>query len=211
MSVGLSVKAMGLVAALVVGASCQAATSQPGDVRGPQQVPVDGSNPFRTGHTLVIPHGGGDGLFPEDTMLAYDKTMAMGADVVDVDLRLTADHVLIAFHDPTTDRITGTHGLVADMTFDQLSHLDAGWSFVKAGSDSHPFRGAGVTIPTFESLLDRFPRTLLSLDLKDESENMVQPLCSLLVDHHKTNDVFVGSNNDAQILSFRKQCPTVRT
>jgi len=39
--------------------------------------PVDGSNPFRTGQTLVIPHGGGDGLFPENTLLAYERTMAM--------------------------------------------------------------------------------------------------------------------------------------
>ena len=183
--------------------------------RGEQRVP-DGSNPFRTGRTLVIPHGGGDGLFPEDTLLAYERTMAMGADVVDVDLRLSADDVVVAFHDATVDRITGTSGSIRAMTFDQLSGLDAGWSFTAAGVDStsadaHPYRGKGVTIPTFESILDQFPTTLVSVDLKDESLDMVQPVCELLRDHRRFNDVFVGSNSDEQILEFRRECPDVRT
>ena len=176
----------------------------------------DGSNPFRTGRTLVIPHGGGDGLFPEDTLLAFERTIAMGADVVDVDLRLSKDDVVVAFHDPTVDRITGTSGSVRAMTFDQLSRLDAGWSFAATGSDtsagdSHPYRGRNVTIPTFESILDEFPTTLLSVDLKDESLDIVEPVCGLLRDHRRFNDVFVGSNSDEQILEFRRQCPDVRT
>jgi len=171
-----------------------------------------GVNRFRTGHTLVIPHGGGDGLFPEDTMVAYTSTMAMGADVVDVDLRLSGDGTLIAFHDPTVDRITGANGNVSSMTYAQLSTLDAGYTFHPADkNDDHPFRGKGVVIPTFESILQRFPHTLLSLDLKDESMSMVQPLCSLLMTYHRSNDVFVGSNSDPLILQFRKACPTVET
>ena len=102
------------------------------------------------------------------------------------------------------------------MTFKQLSGLDAGWSFTTAGSDpraggSHPYRGKDVTIPTFESILNQFPTTLLSVDLKDESLDMVQPVCDLLRDHRRLNDVFVGSNSDAQILEFRRRCPNVRT
>lgn len=184
--------------------------------------PPDGSNPFRTGHTLVIPHGGGDGLFPEDTLLAFERTIAMGADVVDVDLRLSKDDVVVAFHDATVDRITGTSGSIRAMTFDQLSRLDAGWSFTtnrssttssssSSSSSSHPFRGTNVTIPTFESILDEFPTTLLSVDLKDESLDMVEPVCRLLRDHRRLNDVFVGSNSDEQILEFRRRCPDVRT
>ena len=174
------------------------------------------TNPFRTGHTLVIPHGGGDGLFPENTLLAYGKTMAMGADAVDVDLRISGDGVVVAFHDPTVDRITGTTGTVKKLTYAQLSALDAGWAFTTPGADAsrpdaHPYRGQGATIPTLESILQRFPTTLLSLDLKDESLDMVGPVCKLLRSHGRFNDVFVGSNNDPQIVEFRQQCPDVRT
>ncbi len=166
-------------------------------------------NPFRTGRTLVIPHGGGDGLYPEDTMLAYEKTMAMGADVIDVDVQKTKDSVLIAFHDPTTTRITGQARTVKASTFAELTKLDAGWSFTKGSAN--PFRNKGIAIPSLESILKRFPKALLSLDLKDESTEMNAPLCSLLTRFGRTNDVFVGSNSDEQILQFRKQCPGVRT
>lgn len=176
----------------------------------PRQM-VDDTNPFRTGRTLVIPHGGGDGLFPENTMLAFDQTMAMGADVVDVDLRISADGVVIAFHDSTVDRVTGAAGAVNDMTYSELATLDAGWNFSPDDDDGHPYRGTGVTIPTLESILDRFPTTLLSLDLKDESLAMVPPVCDLLRGHGRLDDVFVGSNSDPQIIEFRASCPNVRT
>ena len=166
-------------------------------------------NPFRAGRTLVIPHGGGDGLFPEDTMLAYERTMAMGADVVDVDLRLSADGVLVAIHDADTRRTTGQAGLVSAMTASQLRLLDAGWSF--ATSTSHPFRGRNVRIPTLDAILRRFPQALLSLDLKDESMTMIKPVCELLRLYNRRSNVFVGSNNDEQILNFRLQCNDVRT
>lgn len=167
------------------------------------------NNPFRTGRTLVIPHGGGDGLFPENTMYAFEKTMAMGADVVDVDVRKSREGVLVAFHDASVERITGSKGRVNALTFSELSKLDAGWSFSR--STAHPFRSQGITIPSIEAILKRFPKTLLSLDLKDESKDMIRPTCDLLRRYGRTNDVFVGSNNDAQILEFRKVCPGVRT
>ena len=173
------------------------------------RLPNFGTNPFRSTRTLVIPHGGGDGLFPENTMLAFKRTMAMGADVVDVDLRMSADGVLVAFHDDSVKRITGADGRVGAIPLADLQALDAGWGFRTGGT--FPFRGKGVRIPTLESLLRRFPSTLLSLDLKDESFAMVDPLCALLRSYGRRADVFVGSNSDEQIFRFRADCPDVRT
>ena len=121
--------AVGVLAAVVVSAvvvvrwRSDADSARPPDSRATREHPVrnDGANPLRTGRTLVIPHGGGDGMFPEDTLLAYVRTIAMGADVVDVDLRLSKDDVVVAFHDATVDRITGTPGSIRAMTFDQLA------------------------------------------------------------------------------------------
>jgi glycerophosphoryl diester phosphodiesterase len=205
---GVAFLAVAATAGFLVAGSASGSSSS--TVTGPHES-VDGTNPFRTGHTLVIPHGGGDGLFPEDTMIAFQRTTAMGADVVDVDLQLAGDGTVIVFHDPTVDRMTGAHGNVGDMTYAQLSKLDAGYTFQPAGSDTHPFRGQGVTIPTLDAVLDEFPTKLLSVDLKDESLDMVAPVCAGLRAHHRSNDVFVGSNSDPQILAFRKACPDVRT
>ena len=203
---------LGAIAAVAVAVVTRPWQSSNASVVGsPSANAASSTNPFLTGRTLVIPHGGGDGLFPENTMLAYERTVAMGADVVDIDLRISLDGQVIAFHDSTIDRITGTSGKVNRLTYDQLSALDAGWAFSPDGDATHPFRATGVTIPTLASILDRFPATLFSLDLKDESSAMVQPVCDLLRTHHRFTDVFVGSNSDPQILEFRAACPDVQT
>ena len=167
------------------------------------------TNPFRTGRTLVIPHGGGDALFPENTLLAYERTITMGADVVDVDLQLSRDNVVVAIHDGNTRRTTGHNALVSSMTAAELRKLDAGWSFTSGGA--HPLRNKNVHIPMLEEILKRFPTRLLSLDLKNESLAMVKPVCDLLRKYNRKSDAFVGGNNDGQVLAFRKECPDVQT
>ena len=169
----------------------------------------DPKNPWRVGRTLVIPHGGGDGLYPEDTMYAYEHTMAMGADVVDVDVQLSADNIPVVIHDGSVTRTTGGRGDVHAMTVAGLQQLDAGYSFTLNGL--HPFRGKGLQIPTLEQVLERFPNVLLSIDLKDERNDIIDPMCTLLRRYHRTRDAFVGSNADNVILTFRKRCPEVRT
>lgn len=167
------------------------------------------ANPFRIGRPLVIPHGGGDGLFPEDTLFAYQHSISLGGDVVDADVQLTADNVPIAFHDSTVDRTTNGTGSVNAMTYAELSSLDAGWGFVRDGK--HPYRGVGITIPTIEAVLDAFPTTLVTLDLKDLRTSAVAPLCSLLRSEKRTDDVFIGVDTTEQVELFRSLCPEVHT
>ena len=167
------------------------------------------ANPFRVGHTLVIAHGGGDGLFPEDTIYAYEHSVALGGEVIDVDVGLSADGVPVAFHDTVVDGTTDGHGRVADLTVAQLQQLDAAYSFTIAGKQ--PFRGMGLHIPTLREVLDRFPGMLVSLDLKDLGTDIIQPLCDVLRSTGSLARSFVGSNGDAQIVQIRRQCPDVRT
>ncbi len=166
-------------------------------------------NPFRTGRTLIIPHSGGDGLFPENTLYAYERSMAMGGDVVDVDVSLTADGVPVAFHDSSLRRTTGAPGKISTTTFAELSKLDAGWGFTSHGM--HPFRGKGLTVPSVEAILRSFPTTPATLDLKDQRALVAKPMCELLLRLRRTGDVYVGSDSSAQVLEFRKRCPGVRT
>ena len=168
------------------------------------------TNPFRTGRTLVIPHNGGDGDYPADTLVALENSMAAGGEVVDIDVSLTADGQLVAFHDATVDAITGGHGEVANMTFGELEQLDAGWGFA-AADGSHPFRGKGVRVPLVRDLLDRFPNAFVSLDLKDLGTDIVRPVCKLLHQTGRLAKTFVGSDGDAQIIEMRRQCPDVHT
>ena len=166
-------------------------------------------NPFRIGRPLVIPHAGGDGLFPENTLYAYEHSMEMGGDVIDADVFLTADGVPIAFHDSTLERTTNGTGPVHDKSYAELATLDAAWNFERDGQ--HPFRGTGIAIPTIEAILRRFPHTLVTLDLKDLRTEAVAPLCALLRSLGRTTDVYVGVDTNEQVMLFRELCPEVHT
>jgi glycerophosphoryl diester phosphodiesterase len=165
-------------------------------------------NPFRIGRPLVIPHAGGDGLFPENTIFAYEQSRAIGGDVIDADVFLTADGIPVAFHDSTLDRTTNGNGRVQDHTYAELATLDAGWDFERQGE--FPFRGQGIGIPTIESVLTAFPDMLITLDLKDQRIDVVDPLCSLMR-RLGTETVYVGIDTDQQVERFREVCPEVRT
>ena len=170
----------------------------------------DSSNPFRTGRTLIIPHNGGDGERPADTLAAYTHSMAVGGDVVDIDVAMSSDGVLVALHDTTTDAVTGVPGEVAKTRRAKLASLDAGWGFA-TGRGGHPFRGVGLRIPSVRDVLDRFPHAVASLDLKHLGMDMVQPVCDLLRATGRLSSTFVGSKSVDQINLFRAQCPGVHT
>ncbi len=166
-------------------------------------------NPFRIGRPLVIPHAGGDGLFPENTLYAYEHSMEMGGDVIDADVSLTADGVPIAFHDSTLERTTNGTGPVQDKSYAELETLDAAWNFERDGQ--YPLRNKGIAVPTIEAILRMFPHTLVTLDLKDLRTEAVAPLCTLLRSLGRTTDVYVGVDTNEQVMLFRELCPKVHT
>jgi glycerophosphoryl diester phosphodiesterase len=52
------------------------------------------------GVALIVAHRGASSLAPENTLEAFEAAIAVGADMVEFDVRSTADGVLVAFHDP---------------------------------------------------------------------------------------------------------------
>ncbi|MCU1368070.1 MAG: glycerophosphodiester phosphodiesterase [Ilumatobacteraceae bacterium] len=197
-------------AVLAIGSAVLAGCATAGGLTAARLIARPDPNPFRIGRPLVIPHGGGDGLYPEDTLYAYQHSIPAGGDVVDIDVLLSADDIPIAFHDGTLDRTTDGHGAVETKTYAQLSTFDAGYQFTTDGS-THPFRGRGLRIPSVESVLLAFPHTLATLDLKDLRVAAVAPLCTLLERLNRTKDVYIGVDAAAQVAEFRRVCPEVRT
>lgn len=97
-------------------------------------------------HPLVIAHQGGDGLWPGDTMFAFQNAADMGADVLEMDAHITKDGVLILMHDETVDRTTNGTGEIESMTLDEIKQLDAGYDWTPDEGATFPFRGEGVTV-----------------------------------------------------------------
>lgn len=74
----------------------------------------------------VVAHRGASHEHPEHTLAAYRQAIADGADALECDVRLTADHKLVCVHDRRVERTSDGRGVVSEMTYAQLSALDFG-------------------------------------------------------------------------------------
>ncbi len=94
----------------------------------------------------IIAHKGASGIAPENTIVAFQKALDLGVDMIELDVRHTKDEEIIVFHDSTLERTTNGRGLVEDKTLSEIKELDAGSWF-------HPDY-VGEKIPTLKEVLD---------------------------------------------------------
>ncbi len=71
-------------------------------------------------YVVVACHRGDWRNYPENSIPAIESIIRMGADIMELDLKLTKDSVLVLSHDKTIDRCTTGKGLVSDYTLDEL-------------------------------------------------------------------------------------------
>jgi len=160
---------------------------------------------------LVIAHRGGKGLWPENSLFAFERASDLGVDMLEMDLHLSSDGELVVIHDSTLDRTTNGEGPVAARSLAQLQALDAGYRWSADGGQSHPYRGQGVRIPTFTEVLERFPSIAKVIEIKVPDVGMEAQLCGTLTAHQQRDKVIVGSFYDRSLQLFREQCPGVAT
>lgn len=164
-----------------------------------------------TPRPLVFAHRGGGGLFPENTLEAFNYSANLGVDVLELDVHSTADGKLIVMHDATVDRTTGGSGRVSEMTFEKLRKLDAGFQFSSDGGKTFPFRGKKITVPSLDEVFDAFPEMNFNIEPKQQTPSIVKPLCDLLRNRKMTDKVIVGSFRQEVLDEFRAECPEVAT
>lgn len=138
---------------------------------------------------LVIGHRGTAGTVPENTLESFKQAVLDGADMLECDVRLSADNEVIIIHDQTLDRTTNGSGLVASMTLSQIKKLDAGYRFTTDGGKTFPFRGKGIRVSTLAELLRELPAVPLNLELKVESVVLVGRCVDLLRTYGRLKDV----------------------
>ncbi|HEX8128320.1 MAG TPA: glycerophosphodiester phosphodiesterase [Pyrinomonadaceae bacterium] len=160
---------------------------------------------------LVMAHRGGAGLWPENTLHAFAEAVALGVDVLEMDLHGTADGALVVIHDAAVDRTTNGAGRVSALTLAELKQLDAGYRWTKDGGRTFPFRGKRITVPTLGEILDRFPRARLNIDIKQAQPSLVKPFCRALNASGATARVTVASFSSQTLAEFRRECPAVAT
>lgn len=162
-------------------------------------------------HPLVIAHQGGDGLWPGDTMFAFQNAADMGVDVLEMDAHITKDGVLVLMHDETVDRTTDGTGEIESMTLDEIKQLDAGYDWTPDEGATFPFRGQGVTVPTLEEVFQAFPNMRMTIEIKKTNVSISKPFCNLIRKHTMQDKVLIASFHDDRLKEFRAECPEVAT
>ncbi len=111
----------------------------------------------------VIAHRGNSFYHPENTLTAFREAVAAGADMVELDARLSADGTLYCLHDATLDRTTNVKAVLGGEKVRLQDVPDADVGRLDAGSWSDA-RFAGERVPTLADALDviqKKSRTLL--------------------------------------------------
>jgi glycerophosphoryl diester phosphodiesterase len=166
---------------------------------------------------IILAHQGGDGEFPSNTMYAFEQAVALGVDVLELDVHSSADDVLVVIHDATVDRTTNGTGRVNEMTLAELQALDAGYNWPtladheQLNTDEHPYRGQDISIPTLEEVFIAFPEMPISIEIKQESPSIAQALCDLIREYGREDLTIVPSFRASAIEEFRTACPEVAT
>lgn len=152
-------------------------------------------HPYLAGAPLLTAHRGGAALAPENTIEAFDQAVhRWGADLLEMDVRLTADGEVVVIHDSTVDRTTDGVGEVARLSLAALRELDAGAHFRDPQGEAS-FAGCGVRVPTFAEVLEAFPHTRLNVETK--CPEVAAPLVELIERHGATHRVLVAAEFEA--------------
>jgi glycerophosphoryl diester phosphodiesterase len=159
----------------------------------------------------VIAHRGGSQLRPENTLEAFSHAVEIGADVLDMDARRTADGAIVCIHDPSVDRTTEGSGSVASLRLDELQRLDAGYRWSNDGGQTFPFRGKGIRVPSLDEVFTRFPATRMVIEMKDTDPTLAQSLCALIRRFGRSAKTLVASFRADALTEFRAACPEVAT
>lgn len=157
----------------------------------------------------VICYACGRGEFPENTMEAIRNCQSLSPDWrIEMDLQLTKDQQVVLFHDEQTQRITGQESLIANLTFEELQQLNAGYGFEKDGT--FPFRQTGMAIPTLGQVFETYPAIKVLLDVHTADLAAVPLIIDLIEDHQMADQVVIVSKYDEVVNAFKTAKPEWR-
>jgi glycerophosphoryl diester phosphodiesterase len=163
---------------------------------------------FDASRPLVFAHRGGAGLAPENTIAACDAALRCGADGLELDVRASKDGVVVVHHDRTVDRTTDGCGDIALLTARELAALDAGY---RSGGEAHPFRGAGLGVPTLAEVLARYRDCRLIIEMKINSAEFAEAVVDVVRAAGAIDRVCLGAFGGRAIQAARRLEPALAT
>ncbi len=154
---------------------------------------------------LIIAHRGDLSAAPENTLPAFQRGFAAGADGVELDVRLTRDDRLVVFHDRRLDRTSNGRGLVNGLTLAEVRSLDVGSWFGPA------FKGEKA--PTLDEVFELLPHDyLVNVELKVIIKGMkliAHLVAETIARHRRWASTLVASFNPVALYYLRRLEPRI--
>jgi glycerophosphoryl diester phosphodiesterase len=163
---------------------------------------------------LAFAHRGGAALRPENTIEAFDHGLSLGADGLELDVHLSRDGAVVVHHDDTLERTTNARGPVSAFTADELGRVDAGHWFTpdpSGAEPSYPFRGRGLGLPRFRTVLQRYPDTRLIVELKTDQAELARRTVDEIRAAAAVDRVVLGSFYGRALQEARRYEPRIAT
>jgi glycerophosphoryl diester phosphodiesterase len=120
---------------------------------------------------MVIAHRAANQNFPENSIPAIEEAIRLGVDIVELDIRVTADGVVVLMHDQTVDRTTTGKGDIEKLTYSYLQTLYL----------LHDGQPTKEKIPTLqEALKVTKGRIMVDMDMKtDQVEDVLKVVTAM--------------------------------
>jgi glycerophosphoryl diester phosphodiesterase len=138
---------------------------------------------------LIIAHRGVPSYAKENTIESFEKAVALGADMIEFDVRRTKDDLLIVFHD---ERIQDRP--VNDLIYKEIGQI--------AGKQ-------GFHLPTVEEVL-KWSKGRIGLDVELKEEGHEKKLAELLIRYLKKDQFVITSFNESSLKTIKDDYPDVQ-
>lgn len=144
---------------------------------------------------LIIGHRGAPKQAPENTLESFRAALEAGADMIELDVRLTRDNVLVALHDQTLNRTHNQHVTVAKHTYAELMDMHL----------------APHLATLDEILVEFFGVILLNIELKSNgsSEALVQTVRRHIRKKADWDNILISSFRARELTRLRRLAPHI--
>jgi glycerophosphoryl diester phosphodiesterase len=151
------------------------------------------------GRPRVWAHRGDSAHAPENTLAAFEKARAAGADGLEFDVRFDGDKQVVVFHDKKLERLAGRAGLMAQLSATERSELRVG----------------GEPIPLLADVLDAYDDLELDVEIKVDDAGrggeLVAAVAKVIKGARRNviDQTMVSSFDPIALLQFHRHLPEV--
>jgi glycerophosphoryl diester phosphodiesterase len=154
---------------------------------------------------IVMGHRGASGELPENTLPAFQRAIAEGAEILETDAHLTRDGEVVLCHDPVVDRTTEGSGAIGEHDLAELQRLDAGHHFTPDRGASFPYRGQGIRIPTLREAFEGFPGIRFNIEIKRNSAALVDAALGIVAEAKREEITLLAAESDDTMSALRQR------